>query len=324
MTFESRKIIKFGNSSHVVSLPSSWVKKNKLNKGDKVFLKESLNNELVIFTNSEQGKEIIKEITIDATNKPFLYIDNALISAYINDYNIIKIIGKNLDKTANDIRKIIHELAGLEVIEQNNDRIIAKDFLNVKDISLDTIIRRSDIILRNMLLSLKDCAKNGSGDCSITVSNSDMDVNRLCFVLNKVSRKAFDNPQFAKDLNMSAYSIINYYRFMFNLENFGDEIKRVARLFTIAKKSKKNNIKSFVVHYETIESMYLDTMKAFYSKDSELAYRIYGDVKDVIINVNEMLEHNVYPVDVRIVEKLKNMLICIKRMVRITINLSIG
>lgn len=37
---DPRKIIKFGNSSYVVTLPNEWVKKHKLDKGSQVFLSE--------------------------------------------------------------------------------------------------------------------------------------------------------------------------------------------------------------------------------------------------------------------------------------------
>ena len=104
---EYRKLIKFGNSSHIISLPNNWVKKNKLKKGDLIYLEENGNNELVL--NSEIKKERIepKEIVIDLANKDNDEIKREIHSAYINNFNTINLVGRNLNTKEIMIRKII-------------------------------------------------------------------------------------------------------------------------------------------------------------------------------------------------------------------------
>lgn len=314
---EYRKIIKFGNSSHVISLPNAWLKKNNLNKGDRIFLQENGTNEIVLFTKETEFREAIKEIIIDANNKSLLYVSNALITAYTNNYNLIKILDKNLNKRSNEIRNFIHSLAGLEVIEQSNDRIVAKDFLSIKDIYFDAMVRRTDIIIRNMLKNAKDCIKK---DYTVSVANSDFDVNRLAFALIKIARKSFDNPQVAKELKLGYYETLNYYRLMFNLEQMGDEIKRMARLFNLIR-LKKEDIKQLILYYEKVESMYQDSMKAFYNKDKELAFSVLEQGKNTTIIINKLLKDYVESIHARIIEKLKNLIDCIEQTSRIAANL---
>ena len=56
---EYRKLIKFGNSSHVISIPNNWLKKNNLNKGDTVYLDENGGKELVL--TPEKKENVIED-----------------------------------------------------------------------------------------------------------------------------------------------------------------------------------------------------------------------------------------------------------------------
>src|SRR3989344_3545083 len=106
---EYRKLIKFGNSSHVISLPGSWLKKNKLNKGDLIYFNENSNNELVLTPEIKDIKTEPKDITIETKDKPVSTIKREIIFAYINNYKTIKIIGDLKDKRK-DVEDILHNL----------------------------------------------------------------------------------------------------------------------------------------------------------------------------------------------------------------------
>jgi len=83
---EPRKIIKFGNSSHVISLPSSWVKENNLSKGDIVFIEKNGNNELIILPSKDDMSYSEKErkIIISVDGKDPETLRREITSAYIN------------------------------------------------------------------------------------------------------------------------------------------------------------------------------------------------------------------------------------------------
>ena len=55
---EPRKIIQFGNSSYVITLPQEWIKKNKLEKGKFVNLAEN-NNYIILSANIEIKEKVI-------------------------------------------------------------------------------------------------------------------------------------------------------------------------------------------------------------------------------------------------------------------------
>src|SRR3989344_1490978 len=101
---EKRKLIKFGSSSHVLSIPNYWLKKHKLKKGDLLYFEENKNGELILFPELV-GEESLKKITIKAENKSLERLGREVLSAYINNFNVIIIIGSNLNAIMKDIRK---------------------------------------------------------------------------------------------------------------------------------------------------------------------------------------------------------------------------
>ena len=81
---EFRKLIGFGKSSFVVSIPKNWTQKNKLNKGDIIYLREE-DNALVL---SAKEKRLIKEpkrITIRTESKSVEKLQAEIIAAYLEN-----------------------------------------------------------------------------------------------------------------------------------------------------------------------------------------------------------------------------------------------
>jgi antitoxin component of MazEF toxin-antitoxin module len=75
---EFRKLINFGKTSHVVSIPKAWLLKNKLNKGDTVSLQE-VDGNLLLSPNTGQAKKEPKEIVINVDNKDKSQIQRELM-----------------------------------------------------------------------------------------------------------------------------------------------------------------------------------------------------------------------------------------------------
>ena len=144
-----RKLIKFGNETYIVSLPKPWILKNRLKKGDNIFITEESDS----LTITPEFKKPIKpayEIIIDIENKSNERVLREIISAYINNYSTVTLKSKNIGKRSVELREIIHRLIALEIVEEDDTKIIAKDFLNLNDISLTDLIRRKDTIIKTM------------------------------------------------------------------------------------------------------------------------------------------------------------------------------
>ncbi len=299
---DKRKLIKFGSSSYVLSIPNYWLKKNKLIKGDLLYFEENKNGELILF-HEVKREDDLKKITIKAEGKSLERLGREILSAYINNFNVIVITGNNLDAIMKEIRKILHSFVALEIVEEDNKKIIAKDFLNLRDVSISENIRRMDIILRGMF---EDMVKSVYNDLSKTIYQRDYDVNRFCFIILRAINGAMDNPAVARTLNIQNKDLLPIWRLSVNMEDIGDEIKRVSRFLGAHAHTLDDNMKKSIKNiFLKVEKAYLDVMKSYYTNDIELAFQIDLLKDSLIDDCNKFFEK--YPVTGigRMLERLK-------------------
>ncbi|MBI4150431.1 phosphate uptake regulator PhoU [Candidatus Woesearchaeota archaeon] len=309
---ETRRIISFGTSSFVVSVPKTWIRENKVKKGDLVHI-EDRKDELILSLSGDAKPEEPKRILIEVDNKDLRLIRTEIVSAYLNNYDIIDIAGKQLEKNAPQVKSIIRNLTGLEIIQQTATKITAKDLLNLKEISIRTLIRRMDNITRSMIIDSIDCFNN---DHFESIYERDLDVNRLVFLAFRVIRAAMANSKLAKHLAMSNLELMYSRDIILRIEKIGDQTKRIARHIRNATALTTEEKKELSEIYKHLMNDYLNAMKAYYKKDILLACQIEITNKD-IIDVCSAYKRRNDPVDTsRIIEHFKSMRTAIKNISR--------
>lgn len=277
-----RRLVKAGQASHTISLPKNWLDKHKLQKGDLVYLYEKSDNELLITPESKPDDPMpSKEITIPVDNKKLSTIQREITSAYINNYGSITLIGDSITDKTNDIRKMLHDFVALEVADQTAKTIVAKDLLNVKEISVDKTIRRMDMLVRSML---KDSiAAVDKTELAKSVEMRDLEVNRAYFLMMRLLKSTFSNRKLAELFNLSNEKVLSYYYLTINLENFADAAKHVVDL--MAKEKRKSKVKQV---FEKVEKGYLDVMKSYFTKDKKLADQVALGRVELMDEVEEL------------------------------------
>lgn len=260
-----RRLVKAGQASHTISLPKEWLDKHKLSKGDLVYLHERGEKELILTPENKPDEALpTKEITIQIDSKDLSTIGREITSAYINNYNTITLMGSSVTKHTKDIRKMLHDFVALEVAEQSASSIVAKDMLNLKEISIDKTLRRVDMILRSMLQD--SVAAIDNPEMAQSVSERDYEVNRAYFLLMRLLKSSLQNKQVAEFFGLSNSKVLSYYYLTINLENFADHVKQLADY--VAKEKKKEKMKDSL---QAVEKGYLDAMKAYFTRDKKLA-----------------------------------------------------
>jgi|SRR3989344_4970095 len=279
----TRRLVKAGQASHTISLPKEWLDKNNLKKGDTVYIKEKTDRELIV---TPEGKELAaksKDIVINTSNKALDIIQREITSAYINNYNTITIVGRDLDEKSKDVRRMLHDFVALEIAEQTSDKIIAKDLLNWKEISIDKTIRRMDIIIRSIF---EDTIKSLKGkNLHESIHFRDFDVNRLYFLMFRIFKGALTDINIASNFNVSNADILSDWYFVLNLENVADNLKNTCKLFTELNES---DLKELEEMYKLMNSSYLDALKAYYDKDKELAQKVASQRQAVLTQCEEL------------------------------------
>lgn len=287
---DMRRLIGFGRNSYVISLPKGWIGKNNLSKGDLISVEENGGSLLLTTNNSAAKKEEPRTIVIDAENKGMQRLKTELVSAYLDNYNMFEIISKDLKTNAPAIKTMIHDLSGLEVVSQSSTRIVAKDLININELSILTLVRRMDNTTRAMMEDVIECFKGI--DHSDSLADIDNDVNRLYFLSNRVIRSGLKDARIASSLGADALKLHSDHAVVTKIERIADNLKRIARSLKHSRLNEKWKEELKEV-FDIIRQSYLDVMKAYYTNDRKIALQIEDTNKERIIACDNFFsKHN--------------------------------
>ncbi len=281
-----RKLISFGKGSYIISMPKSWIQKNNLKKGDLISVEDE-GFELVLKASQADKASDSKEINIDAKGKDIELMKADIVSSYLNGYDTINISFDNNDKEAPKIKDIIRNLSGLEIMEQTSNRILAKNLININEISIQNIIRRMDIITRAMIEDTILCCRGNYNYESI--HDRDADVNRLYFLGYRVIKNAMKNPRIAKSLGTEPWQLHSDTLIILRLEKIADRQKRLARYLCTTNLDRATFAELDRIHTD-ISECYNDVMKSYYNQDKQISYQIEITNKDRIALCDKLLE----------------------------------
>jgi len=318
---EPRKIIKFGNSSFVVSLPKSWMEENELGKGDSVYLEYLGNGSLMLNTGNikkkkPKGYSIGFPLNVSFNEK----LKREIYHAYLNDFKIIKINGPGVKENTSEIREFLqNNFAGLEVLKQTSTSIVAHDLLDMGELSLRKMIRRIDVICRSMITdTIEGIDKKGS---HVQIYKRDDDVNRLVFLCYKIIRNASKDISFAKRMDVTPLELMDYKFIINNLERIADQSKRISKIFDKVKISNGDK-KLFRELYVDIEKEYLNVMRAYYNKNRNLVHKVLDSSIKILNRCDSLLLKVSSPKTIIILEKLKVSQVCIRHIGRIILDIT--
>ncbi|RME77766.1 hypothetical protein D6774_03440 [Candidatus Woesearchaeota archaeon] len=277
---ETRKLVKAGVGSFTISLPKSWLVKNNLERGSILYIDEKSDTELLITAALTQRPKEVKDIVISTKGKDVQEIQREITSAYVNNYGVIRIEGDDLVEKVEEVRKILNDYIGLEVIEQTASKIKVKDLIDLNEISVDSTIRRMDMIIRSIFIDALALGKN----MTKSIELREYDINRLYFLLFRLVKNSLSNSAVAEKFKISNVQAMAYWYYALNLKEIGDRLKKL----TLAMNEK--NKKQLVSVVEEIQKSYLDLMKANEKKNKKLASDVVSRRADIIKKAVDVLK----------------------------------
>lgn len=272
---EYRKLIKFGNSSHVISIPKEWLKRNNMGKGDIVYFEEDDKGDIIISSKNPEEREVKKIVNINIDELSAKEMELEIVASYMKEFNTINITGKEIKTKEKEIREILKRLVAIEVIEQTDKKIVAKDFLNIKEIRLEDLRKRLDIVIKSMLHDSK--LGNGKGQFESVITR-DLDANRFAYLLFRVLRRCIEKPGIKKEVGLTSLEVVNEQTLVLTMERIGDLAKRVSREDSRAKLS-NTEIKELNGLYDKITENYNNAINAYQKKDYNLSRKVYSENK---------------------------------------------
>ncbi len=288
---EYRKLISFGKNSFVISIPKNWIRQSKLKKGDLVYLSEDGSN-LLLQPRQEKNDEE-KEIVIEVDGKELKQLKREIIGAYIQNYKTIHLKGAQIKDKAKDLQAVIQHLVALEVMEQTSKEIIAKDFLNIDSVSVKTVVRKIDNIIRSMF---EDCENMLKEDTYESINHRDSDVNKLTFLMFRIVRYGLENPSYMlKKFSLTSLEMLSLWWLSHELESIADEIKRIARyLQSMTMEKKKQEL--YVAIFRRVRENYAKMIKAYHEQDIQVVHEVintreeFMDVCEKFFNENRNID----------------------------------
>lgn len=277
---EQRKIIKFGNSSYVITLPNEWLKENNLKKGDSITINKS--NDVLVLTPKQEISE--KRIRLELGTKPLKLFNRELISYYLKNYKYIEIYGENILDKIEQIKIFKEKLSSVEIVEMSDEKIILKDLTSSAELNLHTIT--SEIIeMEKTLFNELTKKDENKRQKHRFIAQLDSNINKMTFLAYKAINYNLDtikDPSQVKDS-------IHYWRIVSSFEHIGDIIKRIARYL----QNETNEHNHFITLVSEDLKKYFDFTTNLLNSDANLDnnLKLYLDKKQSLLREIENLRN---------------------------------
>ena len=312
---EPRRLIKFGKSSFVISLPKDWIEKNGLKGKDILYVEQNADG-LTITSKEKRISAPKTNIIISTEGKDFTELRREFTSAYINNYNEIIFEGKDKKERLDIVKRAIHENIGVEIIEQTDAQTIVKDILDLDAISFEKLTRRMDNILRSMFLDLSTMLQSKEKGQVILdeINESDNEINKLYFLIWKIIRRCQEDHNVTEYLKVNTKTLSNMQWFSLHMEYLGDDVKRISKILCSSRVDDKSRKKVAGI-IQLLEKDYLRAIGANYNNDKITARKIAGLRKFHHKLCSDLCKD--YPSTSIISEKLRNIAVSIHNIAKI-------
>lgn len=262
-----RRVIQLAGKTHVLSLPSKWVKSYNIKKGDELDIEE-LGNSLTI--KSKKSETELKKISLNIDSfgiRTFRYAISALHKA---GYDEIVLYGET-SKLKDSIQDLIQNLLlGFVVIEQTSKKIVLKSVTHEIESEFDPTLRRAFLVtisLANSSLEMMSLKQFSSLQSLINLEKTNNQLTSFCLrLMNKGLYKDKDKEAFLVTIVWNLEKIADEYKAI--CMNFSDNTKEIDQ--SILKLYKEVN-ELFVSYYDLIYKFSPEKLNELVDKKNEIA-----------------------------------------------------
>jgi phosphate uptake regulator len=158
---------------------------------------------------------------------------NQIYGVYLLGYDLIRIKATSQIsfEDADAIKKAMHKLVGLEIVDEDGFHISAQFLLNADTLDAEKILRRMSAIVAGMYRDILEAIKlKENRSIRKVISGRDDEVDRQYFLLVRLIRSAMMDQKLAGKLNLSNIDILDYRIAANHLESAGDYIVDLANV----------------------------------------------------------------------------------------------
>ncbi len=186
---EFRKVQITGKSSYIISLPKSWIKNNKIKKGDTIAIMEEDEGELRITKVLETKKKETPAPKIVLDNLSDSELITTILGNYIIGVDSLEIVSEKKEMNPSQ-KKVavdtIRNLIGFEILSESPNSIKVKNLLEPSDFNLDEVVNRLALISSLMFKKAINAITDPSPEVARELETQDEEVDRLYLLIQRL------------------------------------------------------------------------------------------------------------------------------------------
>jgi phosphate uptake regulator len=228
---ETRKVQRLGPSTLAMTLPAEWARKQDVEKGDEVTVRESGKGSLAVTPESARGEDT--EATIHAENFDADAVERAIVGQYVLGRRVIHVESEDALESAhiNAVYSAETQLMGLGVVEETPTRITIRCSVDPEDFDLDNLLERLENTGSTMRGEAVKALAHGNPDLAQRALNRERQANKIFVLLLRLIFTAFDDPSLARAVGLDdGFPLIGYRSVAKNLELVADNAEDIAEI----------------------------------------------------------------------------------------------
>jgi phosphate uptake regulator len=228
---ETRKVQRLGPSTLAMTLPAEWAKKNGVEKGDEVSIRQGGKGSLTVMPERAHDEE--SEATIHADNLDADAVERAIVAQYVLGRRVIYVESEEALDSAhiNAVYRAETQLMGLGVIEETPERIAIRCSVDPEDFDLDNLLERLENTGSTMRGEAVKALAHGNPDLAQRALNRERQANKIFVLMLRLIFTAHQNPNLARAVGLdTGFSLIGYRSIAKNLELTADNAEDIAEI----------------------------------------------------------------------------------------------
>ncbi len=280
MAAYTRRIQLTGGSTYIISLPSKWIRENRLEKGSELTIDETNGNLLI--SQAALGKnELVKKINIEG-KVDLVNFQRALTSLYISDFDTLVIRSSQYidDSLRETVKKFSRLVMGVEIFEESSRTIVLQNVLDTSSFPMANAVRRMSLNVETMLGDVIKGIEDNDTRLLESVISRDDDVDRYqLYVYRMVNRRKNE-----------AENSIFYLIFSRILERIADHAVNICKIWNAGEHGQDDPKAAMVEFMKNATALYNSSVEAFYAKKFEVLNSIISRKPEFIEEKQELTE----------------------------------
>ncbi|WP_049921781.1 phosphate uptake regulator PhoU [Halopiger djelfimassiliensis] len=281
---ETRKVQVTGGSTYTVSLPKEWATENGISSGSTVEI-YSEDDTLLVTPQSDADHQ---EGTLDVSALADEQLVRAVLTMYVSGFDIIHLEANRITTDQRRaIRSAIQGLIGVEVVEEQTDRVVVQDLLDSSELSIVNAITRMRLIATSMLEDAITALVENDDDIAADVIERDDDVDRLFLVVSRIFRATLRSPRAAEGLGVSREDCFDLHSSARQLERVADHAVKISQLAQKFGTIPEDVAGALLEVHDDVAAILEKSMDALFAEDTDEATDLGHDALESVLDIDE-------------------------------------